>query len=295
MATIVGTRNGAAQDGPTVGVDADPAGNTAISLGTIDSCISVKKGDAFQVDIFVTDVVNLLNWEVYFSFDGDVINVTDRDVQMFPAASAGSDVLDVSDVLPSSGGLYRLGAADLSRPPAVDSGSGVLGRLTLEAVGAGLSPAILTTLDANSDGKIDLGPLLSDAELRAIGDANGDGFFDGTVVNAQIAVDRDCLPGGVASPTASPGAGGSPVATPTGPSAATATPVSTATGSPALTATPVGTQARASPTSSPTVAPPDEEDGDGGPPWAIVGVIGGLAGLLLLAGGGAMWIRSTRR
>jgi len=281
---------GTGQQGLSIGVDADPAGNTATSLGPIDPCVRIDKGDSFDVDLFVTNVDDLFAWEIYFSFDGDVVNVTDRDVKLFQAANANSDVFDASESLPSGGGLYRLGAADIAQPPSPDSGSGVLARLTLEAVGAGLSPATVTTLDVNNDGKIDLGPQLSSTRGQPVGDADGDGFFDGPFFNAQIAVGRDCPsgPAPTAAPTLtvpapSPTEGSTPTVTPT------VIPTSTAeTASP----TPGST---ASPGPQPSSTPSAEDDGtdwtSGGFIVAYV-VIGGMAALLL---GGGAFLATTRR
>jgi len=298
MAPILGARNGVAQGEVTVGIDADPAGNTATSLGAIDSCIAVKKGDTFEIDLFVTGVDNLLAWETYFSFDGDVVNVTDRNVQMFLAAGAGSEAWDASDPLPSAGGLYRLGAIDLAKPPATHNGSGVLARLTLKAVGAGLSPAMLTTLDANNDGKIDLGPQVSGIGAKPIGDTNGDGFFDGPLLGAQIAVDRDCPAEATRTPVATITP---PTLSPTGetPSAASVTPTAiltttaqTASPTPRTTASP---GAVASPTPLSTVTPSE----DGGTDWTsggfiVVYVVAGAVAALLL-GGGAFLAMTRRR
>ena len=277
-AAILTDAIGTAQQGPGIGVDADPSGNTATSLGTIDSCVSIDKGDEFQVDVVVTNVSDLAAWEVYFSFDGDVVNVTDRDVKMFLAANPGSDVFDASDQLPSTGGLYRVGAVDIRKPPAPDSGSGVLARLTLKAVGPGLSPIALTTLDANNDAKIDLGPQLTTTEAQAIGDADGDGFFDGPLLDALVAVDRDCPPGATGTPvvTVSP-----PALSPTGEAAPSPTPP-----------TPAGPGATASPT------PPSSSDENDGTNWtsggfiAVYVVIGSVAALLL---GGGVFLATVRR
>jgi hypothetical protein len=282
---------GTGQEGLSIGVDADPAGNTATSLGTIDSCVRVGKGDSFDIDLFITNVDDLLGWEVYLSFDGDVVNVTDRDVKLFQAANANSDVFDASESLPSSGGLYRLGAADIGQPPSPDSGSGVLARLTLEAVGAGLSPATITTLDVDNDGKIDLGPQLSTTRGEPVGDTNGDGFFDGPLLNAQIAVDRDCPSGPVPTtvttltvPAPSPTQGSTPLATVT----STAMPAGTAE-----TARPSPSVASAGP--SPSSTPSDEDNGtnwtSGGFIVAYV-VIGAVVAVLL---GGGAYLATTRR
>ena len=292
LAALLAPGDGSAQQGLSIGVDADPSGNTATSLGAIDSCVAVKKGDTFQVDVFITGVSNLLAWEAYYSFDGSIVNVTDRDLKLFLAADPNADVFDASESLPSSGGLYRLGAVDMGHPSSPHSGSGVLARLTLKAVGAGISPATLTTLDANNDGKPELGTRLKDPQEKPIGDANGDEFFDGPVFNAQIAVDRACPPGAAQTPL--PAASGSPAAAspPAGTPGATAEPSGTAAAAPTnATATPAGA------TASPTPTRPSSAD-NGGTDWGSPSFIAAYAAagaVAVAAVGGVAFLGARRR
>jgi len=289
---ILHGKESAAQVTVTVGVDADPTGNTATSLGPIDSCLSVSTGDTFDIDIFITDVADLLAWETYFVYDMSVISIVSRDVMMFQAANPGSNVFDVSEGLPDIDGYYRIAAVDLAEPPAPDSGSGVLARLTLKAIGPGVSPLSLSPLDINGDGTMDLGPWLKDSEGESISDLDGDGFFDGPISDAQIAVDRACP-------------GGTPVATPAVPGASPspAAPATPSVETPGISPTPEApAAATGTPTSmpqpgSPTVTGPGLVE-DEGSPWtsgpAIIGyVVGGLA-MLLLASIGLLTIRRGR-
>jgi hypothetical protein len=295
-AVVLASGEGSTQGGLAVGVDADPDGNTATTLGAIDQCVSVAKDDTFSVDVFITDVTNLMAWEAYFSFDGSIVNLTDFDVELFQAANANSDVFNASEMeLPSSGGLYRLGALDFESP---DSGSGVLTRLTLKAVGAGISPAILITLDANNDGRPDLGTRLRDPQETPLGDSNGDEFFDGTVVNAQIAVDRDCPPGTAPTPSPSPATG---EASPTAPSGETPGPAGTGTGTPPATSIssptsqPTSTTRTATPSPTSTATPSSE---DGGTDWnspALVAAYVAAAAVATLAVGGLALLGVRRR
>ncbi len=277
---VVARGYSAAQEAVTIGVDVEPAGNTVTSLGPIDACISVSTGDTFQVDVFVTDVADLLAWETYFVYDMSVINVVSRDVMMFQAANAGSNMFDVSEGLPDIDGYYRVAAVDLADPPAPDSGSGVLARLTLKAVGPGVSPLSLSPIDINEDGSIDLGPSLKDSEAESIGDLDSDGFFDGSIANAQIAVDTACpgrtpLPSPTVTP-ASPTLEPSPSAIPDATAAPTGTPTATVAASPTVPASPTDDEGSA---------------WTGGP--AIIGyVLGGLAAVLL---GGAALLAIRRR
>jgi hypothetical protein len=271
-----------AQTRSSIGVDADPAGNTATSLGPIDSCVSVSTGDTFDVDILIADVVDLLAWEVYFVYDGSIISIVDHDVHMFQAADGESNIFDLSEVLPDLDARYAVAAADLADPPAPDSGSGVLARLTLKAVGPGVSPANVPPIDINDDGKIDLGPFLNDVRGDPIDDVDDDGFFDGQIFAAQIAVDTACPDDGVvptatrAAATPSPTSPASPTAetTPEVTETATATP-------PAVSPTPTAEVA------SPTPGGPLATEDDGSTwtdlPWIIGYVVAGLA-VLLVAG-----------
>lgn len=193
LAAVLGGET-AAQGPVTMGVDADPRGNTAASLGPIDSCVSVSRGDTFEVDLFITNVADLVAWEAYFEYDMTVVNVVGRDVMMFQAAEPGSRVFDLSETLPDIDGRYRMSVVDMAESSASESGSGVLGRLTLRAVGAGVSPANLLLFDIDSDGKIDSGPFLTSAAGEPIGDIDGNGVFDGPISQAQIAVDAACRP-----------------------------------------------------------------------------------------------------
>lgn len=287
LGAVGGERESAAQGPVSIGVDADPTGNAATSLGSIDRCISVSSGDSFQVDLFVGDVADLLAWEVYFTYDITVVKVEKGDVMMFQAANAGSQVFDLSDPLPDLEGRYRIAAADIAQPHAPDSGSGVLARLTLKAVGAGVSQASLTGIDWNGDGTIDLGPFLRDTEGKAIGDADGDGFFDGPIANAQIAVDTACP---AATPAVSPPPPASPI--PMESPGRTPAPLVTPARSPTPSASPTATPAAASPTpAAPTTG--EETTGEGGPPWVIAYAAGGAVAALLL--GGAAWLAIRRR
>jgi hypothetical protein len=287
---IVQDRESAAQGSTSIGVDADPTGNTATSLGPIDSCVSVSTGDTFDVDILVTDVVDLLAWEVYFVYDGSIISIVDHDVYMFQAADGESNIFDFSEVLPDLDARYGVSAADLADPPAPDSGSGVLARLTLKAEGPGISLASIPLIDANNDGRIDLGPFLNDVHGDPIDDVDDDGFFDGQIFAAQIAVDTACPTGGV-TPTPTQAATTPSPTSPASPTVET-TPAVTET---ATATTPAASQTAtvvANPT--PTQTPTTEDEGSTwtGLPWIIGYVVAGLAVLLVA---GVAFVAVTRR
>ncbi len=161
----------------------------------IDPCISVDVGQTFTIDIWSLNVSDLLAWEIYFSYDRQIIEVMERDVRVFLSSEAGSNVFDLSDPVPNTSGLYRMGAADLGGADSAETGSGILARLTLIAKETGVSAATIARLDFSGDGIADLGPVLTKLDGEHIGDVDGDlnGIFDGTIINGQIAVDADCV------------------------------------------------------------------------------------------------------
>jgi hypothetical protein len=184
-----GSHRADAQGGPSIGVDVDPDGNTATALGPREVCLEARKGAEFEIDLIAQDIEGLSAWEAYMAFDESVVTVVDRDVQLFLASTAEGNVFDISESVPDDEAPYRVGGANISDPPAGVSGSGVLARITLKAVGSGLTAISLApiTLDA---GKV--GPTFTDAGGGRIGDSNNDSFFDGPTLDGQVAVDQPC-------------------------------------------------------------------------------------------------------
>jgi hypothetical protein len=176
----------------TIGIDVDPAGNTATSLGTIDTCKSVSAGNTFQIDIYVTDVIDLLSWESYLSYSQDVLRVDGSSLLLQEAHS--SNVSDTSEDTPDNDGLYRVGGVDMNAntPGSGANGDGVLARITLFAVGDGLSDLSIDPIDVNEDGlldsSIDIGPWLKNVSGEQMNDADSNGFFDGPIESAVVAV-----------------------------------------------------------------------------------------------------------
>ncbi|MDO8614947.1 MAG: cohesin domain-containing protein [Dehalococcoidia bacterium] len=211
LVLVAGAATTAYADGPVLAIDVDPAGNTPTSIGTIDTCVSLAKGDSFRVDVLIKDVKDLLAWEIYFQYDPAILEVTQRDVRLFQQANGDSSVYDLSEKVPDTDGFYRVSAADTSYPPSADSGSGVLTELTLSAIGTGTSDVSLGSQDLDGDGKQDRGPFLRDADTNVIGPTvPGTTFFGGEIHGAKVAVDEACPPDSqVGHPSAgSDGAGG---------------------------------------------------------------------------------------
>ena len=193
VASMVQGRHSAAQTPTALGVDVETAGNTATSIASIQECTAVDVGDTFPVDIYVSDVEELSVFELYFGFNGAVVEVVDHDLRQFLASASSSQVFIEADRVPNSSGRHFLGAAD-SR--ATETGAGVLVRLTLTAKAAGQSPAAILP--------IYVWPQLTSADGEPIGDTDGNKVFDGLLHEAAIAVGEPCPQPPPTPPSASP-------------------------------------------------------------------------------------------
>lgn len=188
-----------AQGSSSLAIDVDPSGNTATLLDTRQVCVEVSSGDTFDIDITVENVEDLSAWEAYLGFDNDVVHVVGRDVQMFLTSSPGANAFDLSASVPhDSDTPYRVGAANIADPPEGVSGSGVLARLTLEAVGPGVTELSIGL--QQSDIGQPAGPTLTDVNANQIADSDGDAFFDAPILGANVAVDESCDASGANGP-----------------------------------------------------------------------------------------------
>ncbi len=186
----------------TIGLDLDPSAtpaNTATSLGSIQNCRDVSVGGFFTFDVYITDVgteggsQSLLAFAIPIQYDGAVMKITAVDVLQFLNAGAGSDVLNASDPIPPGGdtdGLYEAGAADSGTND--DRGTGVLARVTGQAVLTGVSAMTIAKLDRNGDTVLDVGPFLQAGNVTPIGDTTipPDTFFDGPASGGTVAVNQ---------------------------------------------------------------------------------------------------------
>lgn len=214
---------GAMADAPSqtptaLALDVQINGNSAASVGLIDSCTSVAMDATFPVDVIVRRVTNLVAWEVYLQYDRNRLEVVGVDVgnnsedPLFLSVASNSNVINVSDPVPNHNGLYRLAAADIGIPAAPEQGSGVLARLTLKAKAAGAAALGLPHLDYNKDGTYDLGPRLITLQGKEIGDGDGDGFLDSLGNSGHVAIGSSCAD----VPQSTPGPGGADGTQPTG-------------------------------------------------------------------------------
>ncbi len=173
----------ASSGGTRLAIDAGPAGNEPNSLAEIEDCVSVDVGDQFQIDIVIEDVADLFAWEVLLEYEPDILTVIEHDVMPFLGANPGSAPIDTSSSVPDTSGYHTLSAIEMSDPPIVSSGSGVLARVTLEATANGSSQ--LAFGDAGG----------TQMPYNLYADVPGDASFAVEAADALAVVGGDCPPG----------------------------------------------------------------------------------------------------
>jgi len=192
-------------------VDMDPSGNTATSIGTREFCARIDRngemdGDEDTVDGLMIDVTAgpegipannpMIAFAFTLSYDAGLADIVNDDVDFLLASFPGSDVLDVSDELPDNDGVFNSAALDLNTEPrAVESGPGVLTRITIVPLAAG--PAGVHDLVLQGAGHVN---------------AQGVGSAPEVLNHAILAIDTDCPE---VQPTPGPIITMTPSATPT--------------------------------------------------------------------------------
>jgi hypothetical protein len=137
-------------------IDADPAGNTAASWGAIDGCREAEEGKAVTVDVIMDGLpdvdgaaMGVIAFDFRVVYDAAVVRVTAIDVDQLLSEKANSFVTSVGDAPPDTDGSLHVTAVD-SGPTGGDvrtiseTTGGVLVRVTLEAVGSGVSEIGIT-------------------------------------------------------------------------------------------------------------------------------------------------------
>ncbi|MEO8457198.1 MAG: thrombospondin type 3 repeat-containing protein [Chloroflexota bacterium] len=122
-----------------VSIDADITGNTATSLGPIDPCGSIASvGGTLNVDLVVDQIpdAGVAGVQGDLLYDPSIVKVTALDYN-FLMASGQINAFSFSDVPPDTDGDFFFSIADLSG--VAESGEGVIIRVTLEAVGIGVT------------------------------------------------------------------------------------------------------------------------------------------------------------
>src|SRR3989304_3324345 len=174
-----------------VAVDTGIAGNTANSLGTVETCNSIAAvGDTLEIDVVVRGVPpydpgsgsgGLVGFQFDLLYDPTVVNVVGFDARMMLTADGEAMLFSLSDPVPDNDGDFLAAALDFST--SYESGDGVLIRITLQAVGNGTS-----LLDLNELGSGNGVPLILDSAnpypLSEVGD--GEVGVEGSCARALL-------------------------------------------------------------------------------------------------------------
>jgi len=192
-----------------VSLDLDVSGNTPDSISSIDACRVSTVGSVFDIDV-VADAIPPFDTSTLeggvggvgfdIVYDPSIVKITGRDAGgalLFNQNPPLGFYYDgFSDALPDTDGDYRHDALEINSAH-TESGDGVLARLTIEIVGAGVS-----ALDLNDLVEYDGTPLVIDnlgypydisevidAEIRSDGsqclDPGGDADGDGVLNSAD--------------------------------------------------------------------------------------------------------------
>lgn len=179
-----------------IGVDANPSGNTANSLGTRDACVEVDVGEDFDVDVYIEGANDLKGFDIYFGFNPSLVEVRDPAYDQMMISGFDASVSDVN--------YYFIAVGANSGGPGVN-GEGVLARMHLRAKAQGVSEALARTTPA--------APYLSSTTEQH--------YHFNPILNAQIAIGQSCAgaptlpPTPTAPPTLQPTPSPSPTQAPT--------------------------------------------------------------------------------
>jgi len=167
---------------PTVSVDTEITGNSAITVGAVDTCQSVAaSAGPLSVDIVIQGVTSLSLFEADLLYGGAVLTVVDPVLSEFILAEPPFPppvVFDFSDAPPDNDGVFHIALASNGS----GSGSGVIVRLALQPTGSGTSHLKLDKVSMQDFNESPLQPL------------DGQGFYTGTVNEGRIVVDGVCVP-----------------------------------------------------------------------------------------------------
>lgn len=128
----VSAGNGAME---AMSVDVDTTGNTATALGQRDECIEVEAGSDVMIDVTALDIPAsnaMVGFQFYLAYDADHLSITSANHDFLLLSAPGGNLLDAADPTPDTDGSFNVSEVDLNTDPSsLESGSGVLSRLTV--------------------------------------------------------------------------------------------------------------------------------------------------------------------
>lgn len=271
-------------------LDVDTTGNTATSLGELQSCRRVETNSDAVVDLVVDAIPEdrpLVSFQVVINYDKDLLEVSEVDYAQLLAANGDFQPFEaapqLSDPLPDRDGQLNITVLDLASnatPGAnVETGPGIISRITFKTKASGVASLSIGYEPPN------IYPILADTYATAIGIEQ--------LGSATLGIGQDCpadLPPVQLTAIPIPTAAGT---TPTPPAGQEQSP--SASAEPSASASAGSSPGAGSPTlaGGPSTGSTDSSDSDDTVGIAIAGVLA-LAGVAALALGGVWLYRRSR-
>jgi len=128
-------------------IDADPTGNTATSLGEIDSCVSATVGSEIEVDLVVDQIPEdrlMASFQIEIGYDPAILEAVAVDNDQLLGAEGSYEPFEaLTDPLPDSDGALTVSSLDLASDALtfanMENGPGVISRVTFRAIAEGTS------------------------------------------------------------------------------------------------------------------------------------------------------------
>jgi hypothetical protein len=203
------------QGAPTVGIDMDITGNDDSTIGVIQDCAELSLvGDTLTFDLVIQGVdaaTRIAGYQIDIDYDPSVIQINSVIDADAAGSTAPNDVTMISRVASGGGpgfitlsefvepgmrvdddGSFTVAAVDGTLSPVPsdnhEDGEGVLARITIEAVGTGLSDLTIPGPLGGTDGASDL------MIIAGAGPFAGNPIAIDALSNAAVSVDTPCKP-----------------------------------------------------------------------------------------------------
>lgn len=140
-----------------VAVDAITDGNGATTLGPLDGCVEVELGDEFDLDVVVDAVPEdrpLIGFEYNITYDEELLEVTVVDFDyLLGAEGTFQPFPGLTDETPDTDGTFLVSvldaASDVRTDEHMETGPGVLTRITFRALDSGSSEVGVSFIPPN--------------------------------------------------------------------------------------------------------------------------------------------------
>lgn len=164
---------------PLLAVDAEPAGNSARSVGTVEQCVSASVGQPVDVDIVIPGEGvparrGMAAYQFSILYNATLVWISGDNGNLLLAQAAGSNVIPITDPRPDKNGIYQswgvdFGPVGIEPLGSSETGAGTIARITLLPQAEGVSDITLSgvlviddqsqriPIDSVQPGKISIG------------------------------------------------------------------------------------------------------------------------------------------